>query len=95
MDRYSTEKKIALWGGGGLTILMVLIWPIAMLENVVQDQGRFLIWTGVSQTWTFLACAYIIVVPLAQEVMEVYGAAMETKQREQQEAVVEVIPFRE
>jgi hypothetical protein len=59
-----------------------------MLESVVHDEGqeseilmiitsldilgRFLIWTGISQTWTFLAAAYIIIVPLFEEVKEVY-----------------------
>ena len=67
---------------------MVLIWPLCMLETVVHDEGqahllwmlitwlhisgRFLIWTGISQTWTFLAAAYIIIVPLFEEVKEVY-----------------------
>ena len=34
--------------------------------------GRFLIWTGISQTWTFLAASYIIVVPLFEEVRDIY-----------------------
>ena len=34
--------------------------------------GRFLIWTGVSQTWTFLAASYIIVVPLFEEIRDIY-----------------------
>ena len=35
-------KKISLYLGGGLTALMVFVWPLAMLETVVQDQGTFL-----------------------------------------------------
>ncbi len=27
--------------GGGISIIMVLIWPLLMLENVVQDLGNF------------------------------------------------------
>ena len=35
--------------------------------------GRFLIWTAISQIWTFLAAAYIIIVPMFEEVKELYG----------------------
>ena len=40
---YSREKKIAFWLGGGISLLMVLLWPLLMLETVVQDQGDNLI----------------------------------------------------
>ena len=33
------QKKISLYLGGGLTALMVFVWPLAMLESVVQDEG--------------------------------------------------------
>ena len=29
---------------------------------------RFVVWTTVSQVWTFLAAAYIVIVPLFEEV---------------------------
>ena len=79
-------------------MIMVLIWPLCMLETVVHDEGdddhmlgievtlfhiagRFLIWTGISQTWTFLAAAYIIIVPLFEEGKEVYTQYLK-KQKE-------------
>ena len=30
--------------------------------------GRFTVWTGVSQAWTYLAALYIILVPFTEEV---------------------------
>ena len=33
------QKKISIYLGGGLTALMVFVWPLAMLESVVQDEG--------------------------------------------------------
>ena len=90
------QKWIAYIGGGGLTVIMVLIWPLCMLETVVHDEGgyhmlgilvtlfniagRFLIWTGISQTWTFLAAAYIIIVPLFEEGKEVYTQYLKKQQ---------------
>ena len=74
---------MAILGAGGLTVLMVLVWPLIMLEAVKFDGFRFLVWTTVSQIWTYLAAAYIVIVPLYEEVREVYGQYLVNKaQRE-------------
>ena len=62
---------------------MVLVWPLLMLEAVKFDGFRFLVWTTVSQIWTYLAATYIVIVPLYEEVREVYGQYLVNKaQRE-------------
>jgi len=38
--------------------------------NSVNIAVRFLVWTGVSQAWTFGATFYIIVVPFVEEVIK-------------------------
>jgi len=83
-DSFARPKKIAYWGAGGLTILMILIWPLLMLEAIKLDETRFFVWTTVSQVWTFLAAAYIVIVPLFEEVKEVYGQYLLNKSMEQQ-----------
>ena len=75
---------------------MVLIWPLCMLESVVHDEGRFLIWTGVSQTWTFLAASYIIVVPLFEEVRDIYNQYLKKsgeKKDKPEDGITVVDPF--
>ena len=61
--------------------------------------GRFLTWTGVSQTWTFLAAAYIIVVPLFEEIKEVYTQYLkkssESKANSKGSSVTIVSPYSE
>ncbi|XP_023321844.1 urea-proton symporter DUR3 [Eurytemora carolleeae] len=87
---YGQEKRIAWILGGGISFIMVFVWPLLMLESVVQDQLRFLVWTGVSQAWTFGATFYIIVVPFVEEVIEVYGQYK--KKKEENRAGV-ITPF--
>ena len=40
-DRQSKRRITPILLGGGISIIMVLIWPLLMLENVVQDLGNF------------------------------------------------------
>ena len=37
---FGRPKQIAYWGAGGLTILMILIWPLLMLEAIKLDESR-------------------------------------------------------
>ena len=39
-SHFSRPKQIAYWGAGGLTILMILIWPLLMLEAIKLDETR-------------------------------------------------------
>jgi len=38
---YGKEKRIAWILGGGISFIMVFVWPLLMLESVVQDQCKF------------------------------------------------------
>ena len=37
----SNYKNILIVLGGGISIIMVLIWPLLVLANIVQDLGIF------------------------------------------------------
>jgi len=53
------------------TILFVVIWPGSMLTIDIFDFTQFNAWTVVSRGWAFTASAFIVLVPLFQEVKAV------------------------
>jgi hypothetical protein len=57
------------------SILFAFIWPGAMLSDDVISSYGFGIWTTISRGWAFVAAAFIITVPLVQEVCHIcsYG----------------------
>ena len=48
-------------------LLFVVIWPGSMIAAHPLDSSGFLAWTTLSRGWGFVAAAFIIVVPLVQE----------------------------
>ncbi|XP_035681863.1 urea-proton symporter DUR3-like [Branchiostoma floridae] len=65
-------RMTALIAGIGLSLVLVIIWPAGMLGVGVMNGSEFQHWVNVSQTWAFLAAAFVIVVPLVQEVVSIY-----------------------
>jgi len=53
------------------TILFVVIWPGSMLTIDVFNYAQFNTWTVISRGWAFTAAAFIVLVPLFQEVRAV------------------------
>jgi len=53
------------------TILFVVIWPGSMLTIDVFNYAQFNTWTVVSRGWAFTAAAFIVLVPMIQEVKAV------------------------
>merc|ERR1712156_434221 len=53
------------------TILFVVIWPGSMLTIDIFDYYQFNTWTVISRGWAFTASAFIVLVPLFQEVRAV------------------------
>jgi len=53
------------------TILFVVIWPGSMLTIDVFNYAQFNTWTVVSRGWAFTAAAFIVLVPLIQEIKAV------------------------
>eukprot|EP00058_Branchiostoma_floridae_P025995 XP_002611485.1 hypothetical protein BRAFLDRAFT_63880 [Branchiostoma floridae] len=65
-------RMTALIAGIGLSLVLVIIWPAGMLGVGVMNGSEFQHWVNVSQTWAFLAAAFVIIVPLVQEVVSIY-----------------------
>ena len=53
------------------TAVFVVIWPGSMLSVGVLDEAGFNVWTTLSRGWAYVAAAFIIIVPLFQELMAV------------------------
>merc|ERR1712055_966303 len=73
------------------TLLFVCIWPGCMLSIDILDLTGFNVWTTMSRGWAFTAAAFIIIVPMYQEVKAIFKQTArnrEDKDREDQ-------PYRE
>ena len=70
ISKFRPAKLTAFIAGGFFTLLFVIIWPASMLSSEVLDDYGFSVWTTFSRGWAFIAAAFIIIVPLCQEVNE-------------------------
>merc|ERR1719387_364722 len=64
-EEYLNKAKwwIQKWGWG-LTILMVIIWPVLSLPAGVFSEGYFAMWVFISIAWSFVATFVIITLPI-------------------------------
>ena len=61
------------------TILFVVIWPGCMLSVDILDLSGFNTWTTMSRVWAFAAAAFIIIVPMYQEVKAILKQIAQNK----------------
>jgi hypothetical protein len=66
--KFRAAKITAYIAGLFFTALFVCIWPGSMLSIDMLDLAGFKAWTIISRVWAFIAAAFIITVPLVQEV---------------------------
>eukprot|EP00058_Branchiostoma_floridae_P027351 XP_002612842.1 hypothetical protein BRAFLDRAFT_67210 [Branchiostoma floridae] len=70
--RYCRKPRItALAAGTGISLVLVILWPAGMLAVGVMNGGQFQHWVNVSQSWAYIAAAFLILVPLIQEIVSV------------------------
>ncbi|KAL4418865.1 hypothetical protein ABPG77_002621 [Micractinium sp. CCAP 211/92] len=61
MDR---AKKVMLWVGWSLSLLLIVIWPLLALPAGVFSKGYFTFWVVLSITWGLLATIVSTTLPL-------------------------------
>jgi len=61
------------------TLLFVCIWPGSMLSIDILDLSGFNVWTTMSRGWAFVAAAFIIIVPMYQEVKAILKQITQNK----------------
>jgi len=66
--KFRAAKITAYAAAVAFTLLFVCIWPGSMLSTDILDLYGFNIWTTLSRGWAFVAAAFIIIVPMFQEV---------------------------
>ena len=66
-DEVTLEKayKFSLKGGGLLTIICVVIWPLPLyFSGYVFDIGFYGLWVGIAMVWVSIAAFCIIGIPI-------------------------------
>jgi len=66
--KFRTAKITAYAAAVAFTLLFVCIWPGSMLSIDILDLSGFNVWTTLSRGWAFVAAAFIVIVPMWQEV---------------------------
>ncbi|CAH1778295.1 unnamed protein product [Owenia fusiformis] len=65
----------------GLSIGFFIIWPAVMLPIKVMNQDQFRHWINLTLTYAFIAAAFIIIVPLVQEIYSIVSKARHNKKK--------------
>lgn len=50
-----------------LTLVLVVLWPSAMVAAGVLQEAGFKHWVNISEAWGWLAATFIIIVPVVNE----------------------------
>jgi Na+/proline symporter len=78
--KFRTAKITAYTAAVLFTLFFVCLWPGSMLSVDVLDFAGFNIWTTLSRGWAFVAAAFIIIVPMYQEVKAIVKQIAKNKQ---------------
>ncbi|XP_076358692.1 uncharacterized protein LOC143251173 isoform X2 [Tachypleus tridentatus] len=76
---FKTARTIAYGAGILLVIFFIGIWPGIMVAVKILDSKGFLAWTSISRGWTYIAAAFIIVVPCIQEIRTIQRQYLSNK----------------
>eukprot|EP00177_Eucheuma_denticulatum_P007499 GFKZ01013653.1.p1 GENE.GFKZ01013653.1~~GFKZ01013653.1.p1 ORF type:complete len:686 (-),score=74.92 GFKZ01013653.1:55-2082(-) len=57
-------SKIIAWWGAGLTVLLVIVWPVLTLPARDFPKGYFTFWVVLSFIWGILATAAMVILPV-------------------------------
>ena len=75
--------KITAWSAAVcFTVVFVGVWPGSMLSVDILDKDGFTVWTSLSRGWAYVAAAFIVIVPLAQELRAVSKQLKRNKENE-------------
>ncbi|XP_041377330.1 urea-proton symporter DUR3-like [Gigantopelta aegis] len=71
---FKLAKYVAIIGSITLSIVLIIIWPSIMVTVGVMSPKQFFGWATLSQVWAFIATVFIILVPLVNEMWDIYVA---------------------
>ena len=77
--------KLTAWAAAvAFTVVFVGVWPGSMLATDILDKDGFTVWTTLSRGWAYVAAAFIVLVPLAQELRAVQKQLRKNKAEKEQ-----------
>merc|ERR1712118_4288 len=66
-DKLEVQVKVAVWASIGLTIILLVLWPIPMhVGTGVLSEGGFGAWVAVEIIWALVGALIIIIMPLIE-----------------------------
>ncbi|XP_013412874.1 urea-proton symporter DUR3-like [Lingula anatina] len=68
---FTLAKKLSIWGSVTLSVVFILIWPAIMATLGSLDLHLFRLWVITSMVWAFCAGAFILIMPLVNEIYEI------------------------
>ena len=71
IQKFKTAKITAYIATCVFVLLFLGIIPGSMLSIPILDADDFNVWTTISRTWAYVASAFIIIVPLVQEMVAI------------------------
>merc|ERR1712080_191360 len=77
IQKFKYAKYTAYVATAVFVLLFLGIIPGSMLSIPILDSDDFAVWTTISRGWAYVASAFIIIVPLVQEV---YAIVQQHKQ---------------
>ncbi|XP_076358107.1 uncharacterized protein LOC143250869 isoform X2 [Tachypleus tridentatus] len=81
---FRSARNIAYVAGGSLSVILLIIWPVAVSSVKVLNSYGFFIWTAISRGWTFVVAGFIIIVPFAQEAVAILKRHQRNKEMEKE-----------
>ena len=84
VSKFRTAKLTAWTATVAFTVVFVGVWPGSMLSVDILDKAGFTVWTSLSRGWAFVAAAFIVIVPLAQELRAVQKQLKKNKTNREQ-----------
>merc|ERR1719245_2419123 len=83
--KFRAAKITAYIAAVAFTLLFVCIWPGSMLSRDILDLNGFNVWTTLSRGWAFVAAAFIIIMPMYQEVKAIVKQTARNKKDKDRE----------
>ncbi|CAH1789691.1 unnamed protein product [Owenia fusiformis] len=78
-SRFRRSRITAMIIGLTLFVGFMIVWPCAMIPFKVFTRNEFYHWTTFSIAYAFIAAAFIIIVPLVQEIYLIFGKIMNSR----------------
>lgn len=78
-EEFKVTFRVAVVLGISLTLFMILAWPAILAAIQIFSEGLFRWWIALSDIWAFSAAIFIIIVPVATEILDMVKQVRESR----------------